>query len=401
MLPNLCWETDTRTSFEFDLLRADSTTLPVLCVQASGSQAEAMEHVLVITDLSEHRAGQRMLVKQSERLAALNRAAQAISSSLSLNEALEMILSEATSALGGQMASIMLRPPGGDELFLHSAIGPGSDVLRGLRIPVAESIAGYVAQEGLPVLVDDAYNDPRFYAKVDALTGVDTGSIAAVPLMVQDQPVGTLEILSTVKDAFDLDDIQIAQGLARSAAVAIENASLFDETQRQVRELTLLLKASEAASSTLAIESVLETVARQLLDALSATWCIISLWDEENDALVTLAEVAEVFWPEQRGRMIAPTDFPLFAQALNGDGYSTAIDSPDINPRRREALRNDGFWSMLGIPLTLGRTVVGCRGALPHVQPSRHLGFETSTPARPWQPTGWTRQDRAGETLIH
>jgi PAS domain S-box-containing protein len=353
----------TATSFEFDLLCTDGSVLPVQAVLATGTVSRGKgepERVIVLSDLSEHRARERMLIKQSHRLEALSRAAQAINSTLELDDAIQIILNEATAALGAVIASVLLRPPGTEELFIHSAAGPGAEQLRGRRIPLDKSIAGFVASEGLPMLVEDAYNDHRFFPEVDSITGIKTRSIAAVPLLVQDEAVGVVQVICEEVGAFDLDDLETLQGLARSAAMAFENASLFGETQRQVRELLLLLRASEAASSTLAIETVLRTVAHQLIDALDVTWCVISSWSPDVSALFKLAEVAQVAWPAGRGRGYPLQTDPLAQHVLKtGTPAATSLDDPDVPGARRERLMESNYWAVLVLPVKRQNRVLG------------------------------------------
>ncbi len=350
------------TSFEIKLLCADGRPLPALAIRSGKAVSRVKgiyERVIVLRDLSEHRAQEQVLAKRSDYLAALNRAAQAINSSASLDEALQVILTETNSALGSEVSAIILRPPGADELFCHSAVGTSTDQLRGQRISISQSIAGYVVREGLPVLVDDVCQDERFAPALSA-SGVQMRAVAAVPLIVQDEAVGALEVIGQREGMFDLDDLEVLQGLARSAAVAIENASLFEETRRQVRELKLLLQASEAASSTLALETVLETIARQLIDALDVTWCIISSWEREDDSLVKLAEVAEIVWEGQRGRVVALGDYPLTQQALaQNRAFVTGVDAPGVEPVRRQALLEANYWSVLCVPIAVKGQVVG------------------------------------------
>ena len=351
------------TSFEFDLIRPDGNILPVLAVLASGKVSRAHgidEHVLVITDLSEHKAREQVLVKQSQRLIALNRAAQALNSTLSLEDTIKTILTEATTALHAKIASVLLHPPGSNELFFHSAVGAGADQLRGRRIPLEKSIAGFVAAEGLPVLVDDAYKDERFYPEIDQMTGMETRSVAAVPLLVQDEAVGVVQVICEDIGAFNLEDLETLQGLARSAGVAIENASLFGETQRQVRELTLLLQASEAASSTLTLETVLQTVAYQLIGALDVTWCIISSWSPDVDALIKLAEVAKVAWPSERGRVFALSDYSLTRQVVEtGQPVVTSVGASGIEPARHQMMVDANYSSMLILPIKRRGNMLG------------------------------------------
>ncbi len=353
--------TDTQ-EIEIDLVAAGGQLVPTAVTiyhavlpDSSGSQVR----LLTLTELSGLKALDGRVERQARLLSALNRATQAINSSLTLDEALNIILDEATTALDAEIASVLLRPPGANTLFYHSVVGSHADRLRGHRVPVDNSIAGFVVQHGRPALISDAYSDTRVFPEIDALTGLKARSIASVPVLVQDEPVGVVQVVSEQVGRFDSDDLETLQSLARSAAVAIENASLFGETQRQVRELTLLLQASEAASSTLAIETVLQIVARQLIDALRVTWCVISSWDHSSDSLVKLAEVAEMAWPTSQQTIIPLDSFPLTRRVLEtGEPAATSIDAPDVEQLRRQALLGEHFWSVLLAPLVVkGRSV--------------------------------------------
>ena len=344
-------------SLEIYLLRPDHQLQPVLVHHMDSVNLDE-GHALAFTDLSERKIHEQMLAKQSNHLTALNRASGAINSTLTLDEALRIILDEASFALDASLACVILHPSDSDQLFLHSAVGAQAAQLRGIRISMEDSVAGFVSREELALLVEDIQQEQRFQPEINPDTGVQTRSIAAVPLLVQEEAVGVVEVISEQPGKFTFNDLETLQGLARAAAIAFENASLFGETQRQVRELTLLLQASEAASSTLTIETVLETVSQQLIQALNVTWCVISLWSAEEDSLVKLAEVAEVLWPQGRGQTLSLKDYPLTEQALSTmQPFITGIDSSDVEPVRHQALRDGMYWSVLTLPIHLqGKT---------------------------------------------
>ncbi len=92
-----------------------------------------------------------------------------------------------------------------------------------------ESIVGWVAQTGEPILANDVSEDPRYRA-VEALR--DTKSELAVPVKMGNNVIGVLDIESTDVDAFGEADLYTAQTLADQLAVAIDNARLYDETRQ-------------------------------------------------------------------------------------------------------------------------------------------------------------------------
>jgi signal transduction histidine kinase len=92
-----------------------------------------------------------------------------------------------------------------------------------------ESIVGWVAQAGEPILANDVSEDPRYRA-VEALS--DTKSELAVPVRIGNKVIGVLDIESTDVDAFGESDLFTTQTLADQLAVAIDNARLYEETRQ-------------------------------------------------------------------------------------------------------------------------------------------------------------------------
>lgn len=96
------------------------------------------------------------------------------------------------------------------------------------RIGLDQGIAGWVATHGEPVIVNDVSKDERFSQKADVHTSALTRSIAAVPLQIKGKTIGVLEVLNkSSTDGFDEEDLRLILTLATQAAIAIENARLY------------------------------------------------------------------------------------------------------------------------------------------------------------------------------
>jgi len=88
-----------------------------------------------------------------------------------------------------------------------------------------------VVKEGEPLLIPDVRKDPRHYHQVDDMTQFSTRSILGVPLRVKDKVIGVLEVLNKMDDKeFAQDDVETLTILAAQAAIAIENARLFQQS---------------------------------------------------------------------------------------------------------------------------------------------------------------------------
>jgi diguanylate cyclase (GGDEF)-like protein len=170
-----------------------------------------------------------------EQLAAFNQIAKALTSTLEVREVLELVMQKVSELLKPESWSLMLIGDDG-QLYFEICVGPASESLRKLKVPVGEGIAGSVLRAGKGRLVGDVADDPDFSPRLDAATGFKTRSIIAVPLMVRGRAVGVMELVNgDGAEPFNIDDLRAVTAIADYAAIAIENARNF----RQVQELTL------------------------------------------------------------------------------------------------------------------------------------------------------------------
>ncbi|MBN1259544.1 MAG: GAF domain-containing protein [Anaerolineae bacterium] len=195
--------------------------------------------------------------QRNAEMAVLHRTGQLITSSLNLNEVLEIIIGEAKALLHAEGVSILLYDRINDELVFRAAVGPHAESTRGMRFSGSEGIAGWALREQQPVLVSDVQQDTRFFRKVDETTGLMTRSLIAAPLQCKGKITGVVEAINRSDRPFDEHDLQLLVTLSGSAAIAIENAQLY-EAEREQRELVeqsqaqLLQNAKLAATGRLA-----------------------------------------------------------------------------------------------------------------------------------------------------
>ena len=138
-----------------------------------------------------------------------------------LDRLLRSIVQATVELFDAEAASIALLRPDG-RLRFRVAAGPHGQGVIGLSVAVGEGIAGYVQQTGQPLALSDVSSDPRFGRDTAARTGYMPRSVLAVPLELEDQVIGVLEVLDKRGGAFDLADLARAAVFARQAAVAID-----------------------------------------------------------------------------------------------------------------------------------------------------------------------------------
>ncbi|CAM2008616.1 sensor domain-containing diguanylate cyclase [Acanthopleuribacter pedis] len=119
-----------------------------------------------------------------------------------------------------------------DTLRFAAASGPTSDQLRDQHIQFGKGIAGWVAKHRQPLIVNQAQEDPRFLNQIDKDTNFRTRNILCAPLISRGRTLGVIEMLNRDdNDGFTENDLELVQILVNPAAVAIENAFLFQKAQ--------------------------------------------------------------------------------------------------------------------------------------------------------------------------
>ncbi len=149
-----------------------------------------------------------------------------------LDKLLDLILDKAVEALDAERGSLMLLDDQTDELMLKVVRGLGEEPLkRRVTLKIGEGIAGNVVKLGRPLLVNEGYLDPRFKSFDFALNREKkVKALVCVPLKIEDKPFGVINIVNKRSGAssFSEQDLKLLQALASQAAVAINNAKLYE-----------------------------------------------------------------------------------------------------------------------------------------------------------------------------
>lgn len=166
----------------------------------------------------------------------LYRIGRLLASTLSLTTRLDRVVEQAIELLEADRGSIMLLDDDARELVVKAS--RGLDSSREFRVPIGEGIAGWVAEHEEPLVLQDVVSDRRF-------TGTDPSvkSALAVPLRVDGKVIGVLNVSSeTRKHRFDHLDLEHLSSFADMAAVAIENARLYQALRKDQEHLNKELR---------------------------------------------------------------------------------------------------------------------------------------------------------------
>ncbi|MCK4977848.1 MAG: GAF domain-containing protein, partial [Anaerolineales bacterium] len=195
---------------------------------------------------------QTPLLARYQRLLELSRD---LTSTLDLPTLLNHIVHAASDLCQAEASSILLFDEGNQELYFEAASNLESPEMKGLIVPVDSSIAGWILTEQKSAIINDVSEDPRHFNQIGKATDIQTLSLLGVPLITKDKVVGVLEAINKLTGQFTEEDQELLMALGAHAAIAIENARLFQQSDlisEFVHELRTPLTSINAAAHLLA-----------------------------------------------------------------------------------------------------------------------------------------------------
>lgn len=194
----------------------------------------------------------RNLHEQNQKLALLNRATQIFTSTLEEDQITSQLVSSICEFTDTEGSSVWLLSAG--ELLECVAIYANGESVEPRHVPLApgQGIAGWAFANCETLVVNDVATDSRFSTTSDDKLKFRTRTLLAVPLRAPDRVLGVLELVNKRSGAFTHEDRILAETLAASAAIAIENARFFQDLNRQAEELRLRNEELDAFAHTVA-----------------------------------------------------------------------------------------------------------------------------------------------------
>jgi sigma-B regulation protein RsbU (phosphoserine phosphatase) len=189
-------------------------------------------------------------VNLSKRLKNLVKANQSLAHTESLNDLLPQLLDLAQEVTGAEASSILLYNPIADVLEFalakNEALGEETEQIlkRNVELKMGEGLAGWVAVNRRPVIIQDVQRDQRFFKGADHYTGFKTRTLLCVPIVYGEELLGVIEVLNSKdRSCFDTEDEEILDSFAQLAGVAIIRSRLL-ETQLKQQKLQIELEAA-------------------------------------------------------------------------------------------------------------------------------------------------------------
>ena len=215
---------------------------------------------------------------------ALYEAGKSLAAASNLNELLNKIVRLAAGVTQAEIGSVMLINPTGETLTIEACIGLDPKIAETARLTMGESIAGYVAELGSPLIVADVEKDSRF--KRINKERYTSASLLCVPLKVANKILGVIN-MANKKDGqvFNDHDLKLLSTFASQAAVAIDDTRQAENNLQKLREFSVLFELSRELSRVGSVSAMRSTVFEYLKKLMPIDFALWFEWQPEFSAL--------------------------------------------------------------------------------------------------------------------
>ena len=174
-------------------------------------------------------AADKALTRKLDELRTLIQITQTITSTLDLDEVLQLAIKQIHDGWDVEVASLWWLDRARQSLVVLAKIGAAPARSAAEELPLGQGFAGTVAQTGNWIYSNDVSHHPLYAPSAENLLGPETQSILCVPLIYRGQVVGALELINKRDGDFDDQDVERAASIAAAVAIATANAMSFDE----------------------------------------------------------------------------------------------------------------------------------------------------------------------------
>jgi signal transduction histidine kinase len=292
---------------------------------------------------------------QLDRLRVLVHAGIALSSELSLDALLQRIVETAAELTDARYAALGVidREGKGLERFLTSGIDAETHATIG-DLPRGRGVLGVLIRDAQPLRLEELSSDPRSVGFPPGHPSMT--SFLGVPIALRGVAYGNLYLTEKSEGAFTEEDEELTQLLAAQAAVAIENARLYETSTRWLRQLESLNEIGNALTSEVELEPLLGIVARNLRELVQARLVLIALRESGGNLRIVAAE-------GEKADIAADAELRM-RDSKTGRvlerGHSERVDSIFDDPEFDHAfIRRLGVTSALYVPLVIQGRGIG------------------------------------------
>ncbi len=300
--------------------------------------------------------------RRAEEIETLAKVGQAVSSTLDLEQVLQAITTHATTLSHSDEGGIFELDKAEGILRIAASYNASQEFVRAVnegRVKVGEGTIGIAVATREPVQVVDTETMAGYrFQEIAAID--DIRAVLAVPMFKGKKSLGGIVLWRRKPGPFSSRDVALLTALADQAAIAIENARLYQETHHRAERLAVVNRIARAASGTLHLDDLMETVYREIASIFETDAFFIALYDEETNELDFRIRVDEGIreHPERQPAgsrltgLIVTEKRPLLIR-----NFEEEQDRLPQLARLWGTMKAPASW--LGVPMRIGDRVVG------------------------------------------
>lgn len=295
-------------------------------------------------------------VRLSRAMSSLREIAQALSAAWDLDTTLDLIARRTEQVMQVNSCSIYLLEPNSDILRLRASTRLARDAIGRAHLSLGEGLTGWAAQHGQAVAVREAQADPRFKFLPETREQ-KLHSLLAAPLVNRERVIGAMNVQTADPHDFTTDEIELLALIGDLAAGALDRAILYDRMNRQIAELTTLAKVSEAVTSPLYLDEMLDLVVEMAAKVMGAPLCSLRLVDDARGELVVHADDQRAaYWSKPLAAFSKP-----IADRVVAAKKPIAIENlaDERTTREIDLIQREQLVSLLAVPLVVREKAIG------------------------------------------
>jgi signal transduction histidine kinase/DNA-binding response OmpR family regulator len=301
----------------------------------------------------------RLLKRRIAEINALYRAGKSLSTTVELPELLSQIINLATTVIGASTGSIMLLDEEHNVLRIQAAVGVEQEVIQETTLPLGSSIAGYVAQSGEPVIVEDIEKDKRF--RREAKSHYRSKSLLCVPLKVKNEILGVLNITDkTGEESFNKQDLKLLTTFASQAAMAIDDAHHYEDARKKLEQFAVLYEISSMLPETDSFDKMSSFIHSKISGIIPLDFSVWMTWNQRSGKMtITFWEG----WAKESADKLLQNEIELSSeQVVSGTGRTVEV----LEFIRNKLPEGDRIASFSSVPIFTQGMLFGlfCLGSL-------------------------------------
>lgn len=327
-------------------------------VRFNQSHAEMLTFVSTQVAMAiEGKRSQEKIRQQAERLSLLNTISKALSSTLNLDDLLEIVHQEINKAIISDAFFITLYDQRSQMLDFKINIDKGERE-NPYNQPLGEGLTANVIRTRQPILISDFENEKEHLDKAVLWGSMDLpGSWLGVPILFKEQVLGVISVQKYSKNAYSNVEVELLSTIADEVAVAIINSRMYTAEIRRATRITEIARLGSDLASIRDVGSLLNTLVTRAAEIMESTTCTVMVFNKTREQAVMEAQVG--LPANTPAKLTVPLSLPIIKNSIATREPIILEDIDRDGPMFRNILVNKQIKAFFAYPLIMDGITMG------------------------------------------